>query len=206
MKYHIKDFDLARLTRARAIVRSGVVSIDSSGEFATIAGTADEPYTVTAEFCTCLDFQRHEERCKHIMAYLLEAGLVDDPVITMSTEALLEELAELQAAQQLTQMDKDAAIASVLTPAIKAALADIDLEFGEMLDPLDERINELRGHVKESVVATGESVKHAGLHAVYAKGRVSWDTKGLNDYATDHPEIEQFRKAGNPSCSIRNAA
>ncbi len=39
--------------------------------------------------------------------------------------------------------------------------------------------------------------------AIYSKGRMSWDGKRLDGYATAHPEILAFRSEGQPSVSIR---
>lgn len=39
--------------------------------------------------------------------------------------------------------------------------------------------------------------------AVYNKGRVSWDSSGLNGYMVAHPEITAFRKEGEPSITLR---
>ena len=49
----------------------------------------------------------------------------------------------------------------------------------------------------------GASVKGEFLHAVWAKGRVNWNTSALEGYAAAHPEIEQFKTVGEPSISIR---
>ena len=48
-----------------------------------------------------------------------------------------------------------------------------------------------------------EDLKGSLLHAIYAAGRASWDTKALEGYAVAHPEILQFKKVGEPSVSIR---
>jgi hypothetical protein len=39
--------------------------------------------------------------------------------------------------------------------------------------------------------------------AVYANGRVTWDNKGLQAYAEWHPEVDKYKKVGEPSVSIR---
>lgn len=57
--------------------------------------------------------------------------------------------------------------------------------------------------VKASVIAEGESVKGERLQAVWVKGRTSWDTKALDGYSAAHPEIERFRKVGEPNVTIR---
>jgi len=62
---------------------------------------------------------------------------------------------------------------------------------------------ELVKAVKEAVIKHKESVKGEELHAIYNKGRVSWDTNALTGYAASHPEINEFKKVGKPSVTIR---
>lgn len=57
--------------------------------------------------------------------------------------------------------------------------------------------------IKESVLSIGEPVKGEFLQAIFIKGRVSWDTKGLDGYAVAHPEILIFKKTGEPSVSLK---
>lgn len=68
---------------------------------------------------------------------------------------------------------------------------------------VDQKIESLTKDIKSSVITTGESAKGSRLHAVYAKGRVTWDGSGLGGYAVAHPEINAFKKEGSPSVSIR---
>ena len=64
----------------------------------------------------------------------------------------------------------------------------------------------LEAEVKQEVIEAGQTIKGSCLQACYAKGRVSWDTKMLDGYVVAHPEVEQFRKVGEPSVSIRKVA
>lgn len=115
----------------------------------------------------------------------------------------LNQLAEYQAQRDLATLDKQALIDSVLTPEIKARIADIEAEFTDKTATVSENIAALESEIKQLVVANGSSVKADFLHAVFAKGRVSWDTKSLDGYAAAHPELLTFRKEGDPSVSIR---
>jgi uncharacterized protein with PIN domain len=124
-----------------------------------------------------------------------------EPIISM-----LNELSELQAQVDLLAIDKQRAVDAVLTPEIKAALADIEAEFTGMGAEATRQIDYLTQSIKTSVLALGETVKATGIQAVYTKGRESWDSKGLAGYAVAHPEIEVFRKIGEPSISIRRVS
>jgi hypothetical protein len=53
------------------------------------------------------------------------------------------------------------------------------------------------------VIAHGASVKAKFLHAVFTKGRVSWDTKMLDGLALAFPRLNEARKEGDPSVSLR---
>lgn len=114
----------------------------------------------------------------------------------------LEQLKELDAKAEIVRLDKKAAIDGVLTPEIRAQLAAIDAEFDQKEESVSRAIAEVEAEIKLAVLSAGETVKGA-YTAVYAKGRVSWDSKALAGYAAAHPEIERFKSIGAPSVSIR---
>lgn len=121
----------------------------------------------------------------------------------MNTKEKLDKIAELKSAQNVREMDKQALIDKVLTPEIKAKIAEIEAEFADGDSHYAAAIAQLTDEVKQEVVEAGETVKGTFLMAVYSKGRVSWDTKSLDGYAAAHPEVAQFKKTGDPSVSIR---
>lgn len=120
----------------------------------------------------------------------------------MDTKQKLDKIADLKSAQALRESDKQALIDQVLTPEIKAKIAEIEAEFAAS-DNVTDTINLLTEEVKSEVAQLGETVKGTFLMAVYSKPRVSWDTKALDGYIVSHPELTQFRKEGVPSVSIR---
>jgi hypothetical protein len=89
---------------------------------------------------------------------------------------------------------------------IRAQLEALDAEFCDRLREADEEVSRLEDEVKEAVREAGASVKHEGIHAIYMRGRVTWDSRGLSSYAETHPEVLDFRRVGNPSVSIRYKA
>lgn len=121
----------------------------------------------------------------------------------MSTDvvALLDELAEIQAQADLLRLDRQAAIDGVITPEIKAQIAEIEAEYTPTLTAATDKATDLEKRIKANVKELGESVKGTRLQAVFST-RTSWDTKALNGYAAAHPEIEQFRKISQ-SVSLR---
>ena len=121
----------------------------------------------------------------------------------MSVQEKLDRLAELQAKRTLLDVSRQELINQVITPEIQARITEIDIEFSGQFNAADAAINALTDEIKADVIQAGESIKGAHLHAIYTKGRVSWDAKACDAYSVAHPEILAFRKEGDPSVSIR---
>lgn len=115
----------------------------------------------------------------------------------------LDELAEFYAQRDLSEMEKKRLIDEVLTAEIKAKIAEIEAEFSGKGESVSEKIAELEGEIKEAVKLSGASVKGQFIHAVFTKGRITWDSKALDGYAKAHPELSEYRKEGEPSVSLR---
>ncbi len=116
----------------------------------------------------------------------------------------LKQLKELDAYLDVLMMDKKEAVDSVITPEIKTELNIIDTEFDEISASVTNTIAILTNEIKDEVLASGSSIKKGSGYygASFVKGQVSWDTKALDGYAAAHPEIERFKKIGNPSVRI----
>jgi hypothetical protein len=114
----------------------------------------------------------------------------------------LDRLANFQAQRDLFSLQKKELIDQVLTPEIRARLDEIEAEFAGKLETLEENIAALEADLREDALRHGASVKGTFLSVRWNKGRVSWDTKSLDDYAASHPEIIRYRKQGEPYASI----
>jgi hypothetical protein len=114
----------------------------------------------------------------------------------------LDRLANFQAERDYLGLQKQELIDEVLTPEIKARLEEIEAEFSLKVEAVDENITALEEEIKQDVIQNGASVRGEFLRAVWNKGRVSWDTRAMDAYATTHPEVLQFRKEGKPYVSI----
>ena len=123
----------------------------------------------------------------------------------MNVTDKLNKLSDMQAAMDFIRLHYQELRDLILTPEIRAALAEIDAEERTASEAASAGIATLADEIKAEVVASGATVKGSFLQAVWSKGRVSWDTKSLDGYAAAHPEIAQFRKEGAPSVSIRAA-
>ncbi len=125
-----------------------------------------------------------------------------DSITAHDIIAKLEEIAEVRAAADVTRMDYEAKREEILK-AVKAELDALEAEYEPLLASANQRVAALETEVKRDVIEYGASVKASKLHAVYARGRISWDNKGMDGYAVAHPEILTFRKEGEPSVSLR---
>ena len=118
--------------------------------------------------------------------------------------AKLNELSDVRAALDATRLDYEAKRAEILK-TVQAELDALTAEYQPLFDTSAERIATLTDEIKREVLNHGASVKGAHLQAVYSRGRVTWDTKGLDRYAVEHPEVMGFRKQGQPTVSLRSA-
>ena len=116
----------------------------------------------------------------------------------------LDTLADFQAMVQAMELEKQQLLDEAIPAEVKTRMAEIEAEFSGKLDAARVNIDALTEEIKVAVVNAGASVKGSFLHAVWAKGRVSWDDKGLSGYMVAHPEVAAFRKEGSPSVSIRS--
>jgi hypothetical protein len=86
---------------------------------------------------------------------------------------------------------------------VRAQLDALDDEFSGRMRAAQEEVSHLEAEVKGVVLQAAQSVKHEGIHAVYMRGRVSWNSRELSRYAESHPELQEFRRVGAPSVSLR---
>ena len=120
---------------------------------------------------------------------------------------IIETLARLddaKAGKEIYTRKKQDLMNSVITEEIKEKIRDIEAELAPDIERFDEIIKALEGEVKEATIAHGESVKGEHMKSVFVKGRVTWDSKGLEGYAVGNPDVLKFRKIGNPSARIGN--
>ena len=118
-------------------------------------------------------------------------------------EKKLDALAELYAQRDLAMLEKQRLIDDLYTAELKKQIADIEAEFAGKTDGVSANIAALEEEVKTDVKAHGSSVKGKFLNAVFTKGRVTWETKGLEGLMVAVPQLAQFRKEGEPSVSLR---
>lgn len=105
-------------------------------------------------------------------------------------------------------------VASIYTDELQRRRDDILLGVKDQLDALSEELDpkltianfdvqQAEALVKSLVLEYGKSVKGDSLHAVYAKGKTTWDGAKLDGMVSIIPQIADARKTGQPSVSIR---
>ena len=114
----------------------------------------------------------------------------------------LDKLANFLAQRDVFSLQKKALIDQVLTPEIRAHLDEIEAEFAGKMEAVDANIADLEEEIRQEALLQRDSVKGSFLRVIWHKGRVSWDTKSLDEYARSHPEVSAYRKQGEPYVSI----
>jgi hypothetical protein len=117
---------------------------------------------------------------------------------------LLDRLAELKDEATVTRLEWEQLRDAIVEP-VRKELDDLDAEYMPKMAGIQDATTSIETNIRQQVLALGNTAKGARLMAVYNKGRTSWDTKGLDGFAAAHPEMERFRKTGEPSVTIRTA-
>ncbi|MCA1553883.1 MAG: hypothetical protein LC737_05850 [Chloroflexi bacterium] len=116
--------------------------------------------------------------------------------------AKLEQLSEMQNAADVLRLDYEAKRQEILR-AVQAELDALADEYQPLVDTLSENIESLTDEIRGDVLAHGATVKCERLQAVYMRGRVSWDTRALDHYAESHPDVQAYRREGEPRVQLR---
>ncbi|MEW6403057.1 MAG: hypothetical protein AB1649_14760 [Chloroflexota bacterium] len=114
----------------------------------------------------------------------------------------LNHLANLRAAVDLTRMDYETK-RKVILQKVQAELDALEEEYTPLIERAEGNASLLEAEIKNDVLLRGESVRNEQYQAIYSKGRISWDSNGIGEYARSHPEILKFRKEGQPTVSLR---
>ena len=115
----------------------------------------------------------------------------------------LNELANINAMIDALNLQKQELLAAAMPADVRSRLDEIEAEFSGKTETASEKAAALKAEIKAEIIAGGASVKGDYLHAIYTKGRITWDTKGIEGFAVAHPELNVYRKVGEPSVSIR---
>jgi hypothetical protein len=117
--------------------------------------------------------------------------------------AKLDVLADYKAQADLLAIEKKQLLEAAMPTEVRQRMEEIEAEFSDKGKAVSENSSALEAEIKKAVVELGASVKGHYLHAVYAKGRVTWDSKTLDKFIVQYPEIGVARNEGEPSVSLR---
>lgn len=114
------------------------------------------------------------------------------------------EAAILQTRETKAKVDAElTAKVGTIYAQVETRKREISDEFGAKVNAVNANIDALTDEIKRAVVAEGHSVKGKVFHAVYAAGRVSWNTDMLDGMVIAFPALEKARKVGQPSVTLR---
>lgn len=154
-------------------------------------------------------------QCRAVVAEIVEPELPAEYIKAMAAYHAQVEDANSQASYRAEIENKRAVEAKAKidaelqakTAQVYASLnirkSEIEAEFGEKARAVDANIAALTEEIKRDTAAHGASVKGKVFHAIYVKGRVSWDTDKLDGMMALIPQLREARKEGAPSVSIR---
>jgi phage host-nuclease inhibitor protein Gam len=116
--------------------------------------------------------------------------------------AKLRRLADLRVAFDSSKTDYESRKKAILMK-IQPDLDSLEAEYAPLFKALTKQETTATAEIKNDVLRFGASVRTDTVKAVYTKGRVTWDTKGLTRYAEAHSDVLEFRKQGTPVVILR---
>lgn len=119
---------------------------------------------------------------------------------------LMNQYVDMKAKAAQLESEKQRMIEETLPPDVRQRVADIEAEFAGKSQAAEESLAALEERIKAGVVAAQANVAVEGMKASYHAGRVTWDSKGLEDAMTSNPQvaeaIAQYRKQGKEYASF----
>lgn len=151
--------------------------------------------------CRGKGFRRDFSRHLHQIA-IERLGEVVAPPDTKTLIDKLDELAKIRSAIEDTRANYEARREEVLS-RVKSELDALSEEYAQLTAPAQDFAARLEAEIYTEVLLHRSTVRASTLLAVYSRGRVTWDTKGIAKLAETYPELLDYRKEGYPTVSIR---
>lgn len=137
-----------------------------------------------------------EDKIKHRVQLIIQRGELEKQYEDWKTEALPAEV-------KLRLQELDEEKLKLLT-TVQEILHDLEAEKVTALENIDTSLKAVEEEIKIEVLAKSATCKVDGIGmAVYNKGRVTWETKGLDGLMVAVPELAKFRKEGEPYVTFR---
>ncbi len=132
----------------------------------------------------------------------LSAAVPAAPTTLTATARQLDETRATAIALRQSDLSRRLDILAKVQPEIDA----LDAAMSGQLKPLEAEMARLEALLKEGVRAAGRTFFYKGIRVTYARARITFDNKGLQAYALRNPEVNEFRKVGQPIVSLRYVA
>lgn len=118
-------------------------------------------------------------------------------------EQALDQISEIHDQVMQLSAERQTALDSVIPAEVKQQMDAVDLEYAGKISAASQNSKELEDQVRAAVLELGESVRGKSIHAIWMKGRVSWDSAKLEGLMIAIPALKEVRKEGDPSVSLR---
>ncbi|UYN90844.1 MAG: hypothetical protein KIT70_05660 [Anaerolineales bacterium] len=120
--------------------------------------------------------------------------------------SLMNQYVEMKAQAAQHESEKQRLIEDTLPPDVRQRVAEIEAEFAGKSQVAEEALAQLEEKIKAAVVAAQANVAVEGMKASYHSGRVTWDSKGLDEAMASNPQIAeaigQYKKQGKDYASF----
>jgi hypothetical protein len=121
-----------------------------------------------------------------------------------TVEQDLNNLANLEAKIDFLRLKERTDLDELIPAEVQVEIETVKEEYKIETAAVQKKITELKEQIKTGVLFLGGTVKTEFKQAIWNKGRISWDSKGLQGFEVAHPEISVFKKVGNPTVSFRD--
>lgn len=82
-------------------------------------------------------------------------------------------------------------------------MKELERQFDEKHAAEIMAINDLQKEVKEAVVDLGHTMETLKMKVEFRRGSTRWDTKFLEGYVLNHPELCKYRLEGKPTVAFK---
>ncbi len=119
---------------------------------------------------------------------------------------LMNQYVEMKTQATQLESEKQRLIEETMPPDVRQRVAEIEAEFAGKTQAAEGSLAALEEKIKAAVVAAQANVAVEGMKASYHAGRVTWDSKGLEDAMSNNPQVAeaigQFKKQGKEYASF----
>lgn len=118
-------------------------------------------------------------------------------------KSALDNMANIDIELESLALKKQEAIDSILTPEMRKAIEDINMEYSPMEKAATENRASLENFVRSGTIEFGKTVTSTKLQAVFVNGKKTWDMKKVAEYLESHPELGDMYTQGAPYVQIK---